>query len=87
MLETIEYNSIRGHIISEIRRETEPIIAQKLQPLIENFEFLIKSATETDAYQLKVLKEELHCKSEIINTLLESIGKFGSDSVIHNQFS
>ena len=86
-METIEYNSIRGHIISEIRREIEPIIAQKLQPLIENSEFLIKSATETDAYQLKVLKEELHCKSEIINTLLESIGKFGSDSVIHNQFS
>ena len=85
-METIEYNSIRGHIISEIRKEIEPIIAQKLQPLIENSEFLIKSATETYAYQLKVLKEELHCKNEIINTLLESIGKFGNDNVIHNQF-
>ena len=83
-METIEYNSIRDHIISEIRKEIEPIIAQKLQPLIE---FLIKSATETYAYQLKVLKEELHCKNEIINTLLESIGKFGNDNVIHNQFS
>ena len=27
MLETMEYNSIRGHIVSEIRKEFEPIIA------------------------------------------------------------
>ena len=46
MLEMIEYNSIRGHIVSEIRKETEPIIAQKLKPLLENFESLIKSAKD-----------------------------------------
>ena len=34
MLETIEYNSIGGHIVSEIREEIEPIIAQKLTPLL-----------------------------------------------------
>ena len=39
----IEYNSIRGHIVSEIQRETEPIIAQKLKSLLENSEPLIKS--------------------------------------------
>ena len=77
MLETIEYNSIRGHIVSEIRKEIEPIIAQKLKPLLENSEFLIKGANETCAHQLKVLKDELHCKNEIINTLLESIGNDG----------
>ena len=79
MLETIEYNSIKGHIVSEIRKEIEPIIAQKLKPLLENSEFLIKSAKETYAHQLKVLKEELHWKNKIINTLLEIIGKFGND--------
>ena len=30
-------------------------------------------------HQLKVLKEELHCKNKIINTLLEIIGKFGNE--------
>ena len=79
MLETIEYNSIRDHIVSEIRKEIEPIIAQKLKPLLENSEPLIKSAKETYAHQLKVLKQELHCKSKIINTLLGIIGKFGND--------
>ena len=79
MLETTEYNSIRGHIVSEIQRETEPIIAQKLKPLLENSESLIKSAKETYAHQLKVLKEELHCKNKIINTLLGIIEKFGND--------
>ena len=82
MLETIyksEYNSIRGHIVTEIRKEIEPIIAQKLKPLLENFEFLIKSVKETYANQVKVLKEELHCKSKIINMLLGIIGKFGKD--------
>ena len=79
MLETIEYNSIRGHIVSEIRKEIEPIIAQKLKPLLENSESLIKSAKETYAHQLKVLKEELHCKNKIINTLLGIIEKFGND--------
>ena len=78
-METIEYNSIRGHIVSEIQRETEPIIAQKLKPLLENSESLIKSAKETYAHQLKVLKEELHCKNKIINTLLGIIEKFGND--------
>ena len=78
MLETIEYNSIRGHIVSEIRKETEPIITQKLNLLYENSESLIKSAKETYADQLKVLKEELHCKNKIINGLLEIIEKFGN---------
>ena len=36
MLETIEYNSIRGNIVSEIRKEIEPIIVQKLKPLLKN---------------------------------------------------
>ena len=79
MLETIEYNSIRVHIVSEIQKEIKHIIAQKPKPLLENFESLIKSAKKTYAHQLKVLKEELHCKSKIINTLLEIIGKFGND--------
>ena len=38
-----------------------------------------KSAKEIYAHQLKVIKEELHCKNKIINTLLEIIGKFGND--------
>ena len=80
MLQMIEYNSIRGHIVSEIRKEIEPIIAQKLKPLLENSESLIKSAKETYAHQLKVLKEELHCKNKIINTLLGIIEKFGDDT-------
>ena len=79
MLETIEYNSIRSHIVSKTRKKNEPIIAQKLKPLLENFESLIKIAKETYAHQFKVLKEELHCKNKIINTLLEIIGKFGND--------
>ena len=56
VLETIKYNNIRSHIVSEIRKE----IAQKLKTLLENSESLIKSAKETYAHQLKVLKEELH---------------------------
>ena len=47
MLETIEYNSIRGHIFSEIRKEVEPIIAEKPKPLLEKSESLIKRAKET----------------------------------------
>ena len=74
MLETIEYNSIRDHVVSEI----EAIIAQKLKPFLENSEYLIKSAKETYAHQLKVLNEELHCKNKIINTLLGTIEKFGN---------
>ena len=34
---------------------------------------------ETYANQVKVLKEELHCKSKIINMLLGITGKFGKD--------
>ena len=79
MLQTREYNSIRGHIVSEIRKEIEPIIAQKLKPLLQNSELLIKSAKEIFAHQLKVFKEELHCKNKITNTLLEIIEKFGND--------
>ena len=60
-------------------QDIEPIIAQKLKPLLENSESLIKSAKETYAYQLKVLKEELHCRTKIINMLLEILGKFGND--------
>ena len=40
---------------------------------------MIKSAKETYAHKLKVLKEELHCKNKIINTLLGIIEKFGND--------
>ena len=78
-METKEYNSIRDHIVSEIRKETEPIIAQKLKPLLENSESLIKSVKETYVHQLKVLKEELYCKNKIINMLLEIFGKCGND--------
>ena len=35
MLETIKYNNIRGHTVSEIRKEIELIIAQKLKQLLE----------------------------------------------------
>ena len=79
MLKTTEYNSIRGHIVGEIRKETEPIIAQKLKSFLENSESLIKSAKETYAHQLKVLKEEIHSKNKIITTLLGIIEKCGND--------
>ena len=55
MLETIEYNRIRGHVVGGIRKEIQPIIAQKLKPLLENSELIIKSAKETCGNQLKVL--------------------------------
>ena len=55
MLETIEYNSIRGHVVGGIPKEIQPIIAQKLKPLLENSELIIKSAKETYGNQLKVL--------------------------------
>ena len=38
MLETVEYSSIRGHVVTEIRKEIELIMAQKLKPLLENYE-------------------------------------------------
>ena len=79
MLETIENNSIRDHIVSEIRNEIEPIITQKQKPLLENSESLIKSVKETYAHRLKALKEELHCKNKIINTLLGITEKIGND--------
>ena len=50
-----------------------------LKPLPENSESLIKSAKETYAHQLKVLKDELHCKNKITNTLLGIIEKFEND--------
>ena len=75
----IEYNSIRGHIVSEIREEIESVIAQKLKPLLENSESLIKSVKEAYAHQLKVLKEELNCKNKIMNTLTKIIENFGND--------
>ena len=78
-LEVIEYSSIKDNIASEVRKENEPIIAQKQKPLLENPESLIKSAKETYTHQLKCLKEELHCKNKIISTLLEIIGKFEND--------
>ena len=79
ILERKENNSIRGHIVSKIRKEIEPIIAQKLKLLLEKSESLIKSAKETYAHQFKVLKEELHSKNKIINTRLGIIEKFGND--------
>lgn len=54
MLETIEYNSIRGDAVSEIRKEIEPIKAQKLKPFLDNFESLIKSTKETYAHQPEI---------------------------------
>ena len=68
MLETIEYNTIRCHIVSKIRKKIEPIIIQKLKQLLENSESFIKSVKETYTHQLKVLKEELHYKNTIIDT-------------------
>ena len=38
---------------------------------------MIQSAKETYTHQLKVLKEELHCKNKIINNLLRIIEKLG----------
>ena len=52
---------------------------QKLKLLLENSKSLIKSARETYVHQLKVLKQELHCKNKIINTLRGIIEKFGND--------
>ena len=79
MSETIESNNIRGHIVSEIQIEIEPIVAQKLKPLLENSESLIKNVKETYDHQLKVLRDELHCKNKFINAPLEIIEKFGKD--------
>ena len=79
MPETIESNNIRGHIVSEIQKEIEPIVAQKLKPLLENSESLIKSLKETYDHQLKVWRDQLHCKNKFINTPLEIIEKFGKD--------
>ena len=79
MSETIESNNIRGHIVSEIQIEIEPIVAQKLKPLLENSESLIKNVKETYDDQLKVLRDELHCKNKFINAPLEIIEKFGKD--------
>ena len=78
MSKTIECNSIRGHIASEIRKETEPIVRQKLKPLLKNYESLIQTAKETYTHQLKILKEELHRKNKIINRLLRIIEKLGN---------
>ena len=39
---------------------------------------MIQSAKETYTHQLKILKEELHCKNKIINTLLRIIEKLGN---------
>ena len=79
MSETIESNNIRGHIVSEIQIEIEPIVAQKLKLLLENSESLIKNVKETYDHQLKVLRDELHCKNKFINAPLEIIEKFGKD--------
>ena len=78
MSKTIECNSIRGHIASKIRKETEPIVRQKLKPLLKNYESLIQTAKETYTHQLKILKEELHRKNKIINRLLRIIEKLGN---------
>ena len=63
MLKAIECNSITDHIVSEIPKKIEPIIAQKLKTPLENSESLQKRAKETYAHQLTILKEELHCKN------------------------
>ena len=42
MLETINYDNVRGYIVSEIQEEIKPIIVQKLKPLLENSESLKK---------------------------------------------
>ena len=50
MLETIEYNSIQDRIVSEIKKEIEPIVGQKLKSLLENSKSLMKIARETYAH-------------------------------------
>ena len=50
VLETIEYNSIQDRIVSEIKKEIEPIIGQKLKSLLENSKSLMKIARETYAH-------------------------------------
>ena len=42
MLETINYDNVRGYIVSEIQEEIKPSIVQKLKPLPENSESLKK---------------------------------------------
>ena len=86
MLKTTEYNSIRGHIVGEIRKETEPIIAQKLKSFLENSESLIKSAKETYAHQLKVLKEENTVKTKLLPHYWELLKNVGMTNAILNQF-
>ena len=51
------------------------LIIEQLKSLFENSVSWIKSTTETYAYQLDILKEELECKKWIINKLAETIGK------------
>ena len=57
-METIQYNSIKGDVVSEIRKEIEPIKAQKLKPFLDNFESLIKGTKETYAHQPEIWKEQ-----------------------------
>ena len=53
-------------MVSEIQKEAESIILQNLETLLENSESLMKSSKETYAHQLKVSKEELHCKTKLL---------------------
>ena len=55
VLETIKYNNIRSHIVSEIRKE----IAQKLKTLLENSESLVMSAKETQSFKRRITLNDL----------------------------
>ena len=93
MLETLEYSSIRGHIVSEIQKEIEPIIAQMLKALLENSESLIKSAKETYADQLKneyiyttQYTQKYTAKTKLLTRYWELLKDLGMTNTILNQF-
>ena len=83
-METIEYNSIRGDAVSEIRKEIEPIKAQKLKPFLDNFESLIKSTKETYAHQPEIWKEEL-TKTKLLIRYWKLLENLRITNAIHNQ--
>ena len=93
MLETLEYSSIRGHIVSEIQKEIERIIAQILKALLENSESLIKSAKETYVHQLKneyiyttQYTQKYTAKTKLLTRYWELLKDLGMTNTILNQF-
>ena len=72
-------------MVSEIQKEAESIILQNLETLLENSESLMKSSKETYAHQLKVSKEELHCKTKLLIRYWKLLKNLGVTNSIPSQ--